>query len=155
MQRYHLTAKDVKTVMMDCLFHDGEPHDNAVLVEGVTRNFGLHPDRLKKNSDRIKQMLMELPATFFKDTGGGWSFLNAVYDRYNIQWAEHKDVESLVVLGIAIGVVKYCAPRDLWSAFPGGVPYFVVDLVQMTESEPAAQPVQETPAPQKKRPDHK
>lgn len=35
-------------------------------------------------------------------------------------------VEQLVQLGIALGKVKYCLPREAWKNLPGGVPYFMV-----------------------------
>ena len=38
----------------------------------------------------------------------------------------HQTQEQPVQLGIAIGEVEYRLPREMWSAFPGGMPYFMV-----------------------------
>ena len=55
------------------------------------------------------------------------SFLDACMDKHGNQWTDfHQTMEQLVQLGIAIGEVEYCLPRDLWSALPGGVPFLVV-----------------------------
>jgi hypothetical protein len=75
-------------------------------------------------------LLAELPAPFKADgpdSGGGWSFLNACVTKDGVQWTDlHRTVEALVVLGIAAGKVAWMLPRKIWSALPGGMPYFVV-----------------------------
>lgn len=72
-------------------------------------------------------MLDKLPEQFHEATGGGWSFLNACNDRHGNQWTGlHQRMEQLFQLGIALGRVSYCLPREFWSAMPGGVPYIVV-----------------------------
>ena len=35
-------------------------------------------------------------------------------------------MEDLFCLGIAIGKVQYCLPRETWSLLPGGVPYLMI-----------------------------
>jgi hypothetical protein len=42
------------------------------------------------------------------------------------QWGEHSNIEELLCLGTAIGKVHFQFPRDMWSMFPGGMPYFSV-----------------------------
>jgi hypothetical protein len=62
-----------------------------------------------------------------EDTGGGSSFLNAVIDNAGHQWADaHSTIDELLCLGLAIGKIEYNAPRQLWRAFPAGMPYFFV-----------------------------
>lgn len=122
-----LTSDNVEVIFADCLFNDGEDASNAVKVEGIVSNFGLHPERLKVHEEEIYSMLKQLPKPFQKDGGGGWSFLNACNDKDDNQWTGlQMTMEQLVVLGIAVGRVRYCMSRDMWSMFPGGVPYFVV-----------------------------
>jgi hypothetical protein len=36
-------------------------------------------------------------------------------------------MEHLFQLGLAAGYVKPLLPREMWAAFPGGVPYYVVN----------------------------
>lgn len=39
---------------------------------------------------------------------------------------EQLNVQELMILGLGIGKVVYCLPREVWSVLPGGVPYFMV-----------------------------
>lgn len=119
---------------MDCLFTDEETKDKsvaelkkeAVLVHGVANDFGFVSERVEKHRDEIASMLQDLPDEFHQKKGGGMSFLQACMDKDGNLWGEHRSIEQLVTLGIAIGQVKYCLPREMWSALPGGVPYLVV-----------------------------
>jgi hypothetical protein len=40
------------------------------------------------------------------------------------------DVEKLVALGMASGLVSFCAPRDKWDRLPGGLPYVRVEITR-------------------------
>jgi len=129
-----LTQEKVEEIVRDCLFRPEEienrqPKDKDLMVvgEGLIRNFGYHKDRLEKHREEIITLLKELPDNFFKNKGGGWSFLNACNDRHGNLWGQHIDMESLFTLGIAIGVVQW-QMKDMMSALPGGVPYVVVNI---------------------------
>ncbi len=118
-----LTSERVETVFLDCLFRDDEDTAAAVKVKGIMQNFGFHPDRLKEHEEEIYAMLKQLPDEFQKDGGGGMTFLNACVDKNGIQWGEHRNMEQLFTLGIAIKKAIFPVPRALWSALPGGMPY--------------------------------
>lgn len=129
-----LTAANVTTIIEDCLFKDeelvnGQPPKDAVLVEGIVKNFGFHPGRLAEHKDEILELLHQLPNEF-QDMGtgggGGWSFLNACNTKDGVQWGEHNNMEELLCLGIATEQAEILMPREMWSAFPGGMPYFEV-----------------------------
>jgi hypothetical protein len=123
-----LTAKNVEEVFKDCLFYDLEDTSNAVLVDGVTGKFGFNPDRLKEHEKNITSLLNGLPKEFKRDSGGGWSFLNACNDKDGNQWTGlHLIMEQLVVLGIATKKVEFTLPKDMWSILPGGMPYFTIE----------------------------
>ena len=127
-----LNAENVEDVFMDCLFKDGEvefyePKD-MIMTEGIRNSMGFNPERIEKHREDVKSMLSQLPEPFFKQIGGGWSFLNAIETRDGEQWAEHKNVEQLLTLGIGLGYASYLMPREMWKMFPGGMPYFQVDL---------------------------
>jgi hypothetical protein len=79
-------------------------------------------------------MLAELPDNFHEKKGGGWTFLNGCMDRHGNQWGEQINVDELVMLGQGLGLAKYQLPREMWSVFPGGMPYFsvVVEAAQPT-----------------------
>lgn len=124
-----LTAENVRAVMTNCLFLDGEDRSVYVQGDGVLTKFGFHPGRLAANRDSIMQLLNQLPDSF---RDGGASFLQGCVDRFGEQWGEHPNVEQLLALGHAAGYVKCLVPRQLWSQMPGGMPYFSVDTTVTT-----------------------
>ena len=97
----------------------GELH----VVEGITRRFALDPAKLEANRSSIRELLDQLDDRF-KGPEGGWSFLQACVDKNGRQWGEHPDMEALFVMGIGLGMVELCFPRDIWEALPGGMPYY-------------------------------
>ena len=108
---------------MDCLFKKGEDSTNLVKVEGITRMFGLHPQRLEEERELITALLAELPAEFKE----GWSFLNLCTTKDGKQWTGlHRVCEQLVVMAIGLGLMEYCFPREMWAILPGGVPYLMI-----------------------------
>ena len=126
-----LTPNNVNEIFLDCLFEDGTTEEEAlekgIIVEGITLKIGLDPDKLAKHKDDIISMLNQLPKEFHEKKGGGWSFLNACNRADGSQWTGlHKDMQELMILGMAIRRVKYSLPRDLWGVMSGGMPYFVV-----------------------------
>ena len=126
-----LLASVVNSVFMDCLYRkeeltDGNAPEDAIVVQGVIIRAGFHPGRIKENSGEIRALLMELPETFRQKSGGGWSFLQACVDRFDMQWGEHRDIDELLCLGIASGHAKILMPREMWAVLPGGMPYFMI-----------------------------
>lgn len=129
-----LTADNVRDAVSRCLYTDeelpadGSVPDGAIMTKAVMSAFGFHPERLERERENVAAMLRELPPQFMKDSGGGWSFLNACVDRNGRQWAEHPTIDALLAIGVGLGMVEFCLPREVWGALPGGMPYFVVDL---------------------------
>jgi hypothetical protein len=129
-----LTAENVSQTVKDCLYADEDVKRmgrdatlaKAIMAEGVVSKFGFDPSKVEANKARIVELLSQLDDNFHQDKGGGHTFLNACMDRNGEQWAEHTNVDQLICLGLAIGKVKFCLPRDAWGALPGGMPYFVV-----------------------------
>lgn len=122
-------AEKVQEIIMECLFkpeelQDGKAPENAIIVEGLLVKFGFHPERIAANKDNIKVLLDMMHDNFFESLGGGWTFLNLCIDKDQKQWGGHKDCESLLVLGIAIGRVRI-VPHEMWKILPGGLPYVV------------------------------
>jgi hypothetical protein len=123
-----LTAENVVETLKSCLFEDAEPDiSKAVIVEGIMNKFGFDPERLKAKTADIVSMLEQLPTSFQKNGGGGHSFLAACDRADGVQWTGlHKTMDELFVLGMAVGKVRLCLPRDMWKALSGGMPYYVV-----------------------------
>lgn len=131
-----LTPTNVQAVLMDCLYTESEMKELggeegvkkvAVMVEGVVNKFGFNPAKLEQHSDDIKSMLNQLPEEFKKSKGGGQSFLNACMDCDGNQWGEHRSIDELLCLGIAIKQAAILLPRDMWAMLPGGVPYIGIE----------------------------
>lgn len=133
MSEFRLSADEVNKTFLGCLFTDEEVKEVApelpkelIKAEGVNMHIGFHSGRLNENRELIRSMLMELPETFYKSSGGGWSFLNACLDKHGNHWAEHPTMDELFTLGIGLGLVDFIFPREFWNTLPGGVPYVVV-----------------------------
>lgn len=121
-----LNAGSIEGLFKHCLFLPGEPTDNAVKVDGVVSSFGFHPERLEGGRHLVADWLQQLPEQFQYDKGGGWSFLQACVDKDGRQWGEHRNIEQLMCLGLALGLVTMLMPKEMWSVLPGGMPYFMV-----------------------------
>lgn len=127
----------VSKLMQECLYTDSElegnnPKDGSVpvIAEGILLTVGFNPNKIQANKETIKELLTGLPNEFYKNGGGGWSFLNLCNDKDGVQWTSfHKVVDELCMLGIAAGYVKWCVPdKSFWRLFPGGMPYLIIDL---------------------------
>lgn len=137
-QEQKLTAAAVNEILKRCMFVRGEDTHNHIIGEGVINKFGFHPQRLKESEEDVLFLLRQLPKDFqdkrYGDgMGDGQSFLNAYIDKDGNQWGEHLDIEKLIVLGKALGLVDYCFPREMWPELPGGLPYFVVKYIEPTQ----------------------
>ena len=142
-------AERVTAILMDSLFKEDElvlvvaegkqvrmprPELRVVVVEGVLFRVGLHKTRLESNREKVKQILNDMPLDFFVEElsgKGGWSFLNLCTDKHGVQWGEHRNVDELICLGLALNMVRYCLPREMWQTLPGGLPYVVIDTRQL------------------------
>ncbi len=123
-----LSTEGVEKVFVDCLFKEGEDTSTHIAAEGIMMTVGFHPERIESHRAEIEAMLDELPDQFKASSGGGWSFLNACEDKHGNQWTSfHRSMDQLFMLGMAIGKVESQMPRELWSALPGGMPYYVID----------------------------
>lgn len=120
-----LTSERVREIFVNCVT---DAHPDPLVVEGITHNVAFNRDAIETHRAEINTLLNELPDQFHAGRGGGWSFLNACDDRHGNQWTGLQQImEELFLLGMAIGRVRYCLPRDMWDVMPGGVPYLIVD----------------------------
>lgn len=132
-----LTAENVANLVRSSLFKEPEgviPDQfraeciaRGKIVKGIVHNFCFDPERLAANKADIMDLLNQLPNAFHQSHGGGWSFLNACYDKDGWQWGEHANMEELFCLGMAVDAVRELMP-DMRECFPGGMPYYVVNI---------------------------
>lgn len=121
--------EQVDAILLDCL--NGK-EEGAQIVEGLVRTFGFNPEKIQQRRGEIKVLLDQMPLEFHPGSlggGGGYTFLNLPFTRDGEQWGEQRDAEALLCLGIAAGMAKILVPRELWSAFPGDVPYVGIDTL--------------------------
>lgn len=125
-----LNAKDVHDLFLKLLFHEDEIDEtthqpksdvSTIRIEGITQNFGLHGGRVLEHKDEIHSMLEELNPVFKE----GYTFMQMPFDKDDRQWGEQPTAQELMVMGMAIGELKYCFPREMWMMLPGSVPYII------------------------------
>jgi hypothetical protein len=127
-------AQIVDDTIKHCLYQeheipeDGSAPEDAIIVRGLVTDFGLHPSRVEEKKPIVKELIEKIVTDeFLKSKGGGMSFLRLCVDREGGQWAEHRTMEAFCCLAIAMGYAQWCMPRELWAAFPGGMPYVMFD----------------------------
>src|SRR5260370_25055058 len=127
-----LTAERVEELFRQCLAATAGQED-ASTMQGIVNGAASRPEAIENHKEDIGRLLAELPEPFQESGGGGWSFLNACNDRHGHQWTGlHTTMEHLFMLGLASGQVTELLPRDMWSALPGGMPYYLVKAVVNT-----------------------
>ena len=116
-----LNAETVKQIFTDTLAENNKVcEEEAQEVEGVQLHVFFCRQKLKHYADQIKTMLKQMNHKYKE----GWTFLNFVENGLEFQWTSlHLDADMLLCLGLAHNYIEYCAPRELWSHLPGGVPY--------------------------------
>lgn len=127
----NLTSDKVNRIFEECLYNEGESTEGHKEVHAIRHFIGFNPERVEKNKESINEMLLDLPKEFLSEElggGGGWSFLNACEDKDGNQWTDYHDtMDKLVALGLATEKLAFLMPRDIWTALPGGMPYFVIN----------------------------
>ncbi len=130
-----IDPREVEATVMDCLYREdelpggGQVPEGAVIVAGITRTFGFHPERLEGHRLQVGGWLRALPSTFRVNEGGGWSFLAACNQENGVQWTSfHVRMEELFCLGIGLGLVTCLLPRESWGLLPGGMPYYAITV---------------------------
>jgi len=132
----NLTHEKLHEVAHKALYAESEMSDvdgvraipkGAIIVKGAIHTFGFHP-RVREMKSQIDAMLRDLPDDFQKDKGGGGAFIAAFQDKDGNHWGEHRDIEMLVALGIAVGSASWLGlDGPLASVLQvGGLPYFEV-----------------------------
>jgi hypothetical protein len=98
-----------------------------IAIEGIVNSYVFSPGALDTHRDEVREMLDQLPDNFRVTGGGGWSFLNMCQTSDGELWGEHRNVEQLAVLAIALKLGKWALPKSMWPMLPGQMPYFIYD----------------------------
>lgn len=124
----------VEALYAECLAENlVETDPRYVITEGILNPTAFSAEKLEAHREEVTEMLSWLPLAFRDDAtaggGGGWSFLNACEDREGNQWTGfHRTMDRLFQLGMGLGIARYLMGRDMWQAFPGGMPYVSVSV---------------------------
>lgn len=123
----HSLPKDITEEQKKIVLEGGDL-PGFVRGEGVRGRFLFDSAKIEEKRADVVEMLKELPKQFRKTKGGGWSFLNACMTENGEQWGEHRNIDELICIGRALGLVEFQMPREMWDALPGGMPYFSVNV---------------------------
>lgn len=143
-----LRADDVHDAFIYCLVKreeapDGQPSEDAVLLEGISLNVELHKARLEEQREKVLGWIDDIPEGFLREKGGGWTFLNLTMTKQGDQWCEQPTAQALMLMAMGLGYAQYQLPRDIWRALPGGVPYVVFSKTPFEKKDKPAAPVTE------------
>ena len=133
-----LNTENVDRIFADCMFHSHEEckkeglHFFVRSIQNPNVYVEFHPERIENHRMEIREMLLQLPDAFFKDKGGGASFLQAACTKNGELWTGfHTEVEKLCLLGLASKQMRLLTPdTDIWQMLPGGMPYLRVEIEQ-------------------------
>lgn len=116
-------AEEVDLLMAECRAESPNA-PLTITVDGIVQQYAFNRRAISVHREEIKALLALLDPVFQMGGGGGYSFLRMPFDAKGEQWGDHPQAEALLCLAIAAELAKFCIPqRDLWKAFPGGMPY--------------------------------
>jgi hypothetical protein len=126
----YLTADRVHHVYGACWRAEGTRNSlQRIEVVGWLLRHTFSIKKLHGYREEIIRMLLSLPAGFRSDVGEGGSVGNMIERGDGVIWSvDMADIEKLVALGIASGLMNFCAPREVWHMLPGGLPYVRVEI---------------------------
>ena len=111
-QKYTIDIYDLLMQLPDTFkLSESNPKVNIIIT---CRFFDFIKDR---TSDPIEMFYQFLP---------GQSFCYAYLSNENVHWGEHLNMQELVVLGIASGLMKFVFPQPIWQYLYGSVPHIII-----------------------------
>jgi len=128
---HYVTADRVRAAYVRCFRPEGSKALHRVTVEGWLLRHTFSIGQLQKSREEIIRMLLCLPAGLRADVGqGGTIGLMVMRNDHSLWTKDMPDVEKLLALGLASGLMSFCAPRDRWPSLPDGFPYVRVEITQ-------------------------
>lgn len=126
-----LTSQNVERIFKSCLFDEGYTQEDiserGIKCEGVFVQTILDDIKVNEHRTEILDMLSQLSDKFVRSKGGGASFLDMCCKKDGSPWTgDHRYVDLLVCLGLAVKELQYCLPRDYWNILPGRMPFIVI-----------------------------
>jgi hypothetical protein len=126
-----LTADRVRSTYARCYRDEGWKPYKATSVDGVMFRHTFSIQALHTNREAVIRILLSLPSGFRVDERGGGSMAMMNQRDDKTVWTDDvSDVEKLIALGLASGLLSYCAPREKWGSLPDGLPYLRVEITR-------------------------
>lgn len=126
-----LTRDRVQAVYSVSYRPEGSRPTKNITVSGVTLRHTFSTRMIQRYREDTIRMLLSLHAGFRVDEGQGGSMAMMNLRGNGTPWTNDiSDVEKLVALGLASGLLSFCAPRANWSKLPGGIPYVRVEITR-------------------------
>lgn len=126
----YLTVDRVRSTYERC-FRPESKAFNRVTVEGWLLKHTFSVPQLHRSRETIIRMLLCLPEGLRADVGRGGTVGIMAMRNDNTPWSvDMADIEKLLALGLASGLMSFCTIRDRWANLPGGLPYVRVDITQ-------------------------
>lgn len=115
--------KKVEEIFIDCLYENDVLLDKCNIIEGIKMKVAFDPKKVEENKEEINLLLDNIHGKFKE----GWTFLNLCLDKNGNFWTgNHITMEKLLLLGLAIGRIKYCCSKDMWDILPSKMPYIFI-----------------------------
>lgn len=106
-----------------CLLTDlDDPNEDKIVIDGITAIFNFSMKRITEMRQLILSFIKELPLNF--EEGASYHMMHTSKWEEELPWTDKDlDCEALLVLGLAIGAMKFSHSRELWPTLPDGVPW--------------------------------
>ncbi len=125
-----LTAARVREIYERC-YRPENTRLNTTMVDGVLLRHTFSIRMIQRSREEIIRLLLSLPEGFRADIGQGGSVLALIQRADKTFWtSDVSDTEKLIALGLASGLLNFCAARENWSKLPGGMPYVRIEITR-------------------------
>lgn len=134
-----LCVENVDEIFADSLFRSREEYEEYMAAGGkvvTEKTFSspsatvvFHSERLESHRSEIKEMITQIPDSFFMGKGDGDSFLNLCQNKDGDLWTGfHAEVQKLALLGLATKMMSLLLPLEKSHILPGGMPYLRAEI---------------------------
>ncbi len=130
-----LTAERVRDLYARCFRPESEYHPTRATrtqIEGWLMRHTFSVPQLAKSREEIIRLLLAIHRGFRSDEGQGGSVGMLTMRDDNVMWTgDMSDIEKLLSLGMAVGLVTFCVPREKWDRLPNGLPYVRIEITKL------------------------
>lgn len=131
-----LTSDRVRQVYERCFRPESEYHptrSTRTQVEAWMLRHTFSVPQLARSREEIIRLLLAVHRGFRSDELEGGSVGMFTMRDDGVMWTgDMSDVEKLIALGMAVGLVSFCIEdRTRWERLPAGLPYVRIDITKL------------------------